>query len=59
MVVSIGENVAYYMLTRIKDVVRLGEGEYADGKIQDEAIDRLIWGFSNGSWTPLPPSGRH
>ena len=27
LVVSIEENGAYHMLTRIKDVVRLGEGE--------------------------------
>ena len=32
MVVSIGENVAYYMLTRIKDGVQLGEGEYVSRK---------------------------
>lgn len=42
LVVSIGENGAYHMLTRIKDVVRLGEGEYAAGKIQADAIERLL-----------------
>lgn len=42
LVVSIGKNGAYHMLTRIKDLVRLGEGEYAAGKIQDDAIDRLM-----------------
>ena len=26
--ISIGENGAYHMLIRIKDVVQLGEGEY-------------------------------
>ncbi|MDR0980416.1 MAG: Ppx/GppA family phosphatase [Methanocalculaceae archaeon] len=42
LVVSIGENGAYHMLTRIKDVVRLGEGEYTAGKIQADAVERLM-----------------
>ncbi|HJK78026.1 MAG TPA: Ppx/GppA phosphatase family protein [Methanocorpusculum sp.] len=42
LVVSIGENGAYHMLTRIKDVVRLGEGEYTAGKIQEDAGERLM-----------------
>lgn len=42
LVVSIGENGAYHILTRIKDVIRLGEGEYAAGKIQEDAVGRLM-----------------
>lgn len=42
LVVSISGNGAYHTLTRIKDVVRLGEGEYAAGKIQPDAVERLV-----------------
>ncbi|MDV0443615.1 Ppx/GppA phosphatase family protein [Methanorbis rubei] len=44
LVVSISPNGAYHMLSRIKDIVRLGEDEYISGvaKIMPEAIDRLV-----------------
>ncbi len=42
LVVKIHENGSYQILSRIKDLVRLGEGEFGSGRIQPEAVQRLV-----------------
>jgi exopolyphosphatase / guanosine-5'-triphosphate,3'-diphosphate pyrophosphatase len=42
VVVRIQANHAVTTLTQQKEVVRLGEGEYADGQLQPEAIQRAV-----------------
>ncbi|MDR3102396.1 MAG: Ppx/GppA family phosphatase [Methanocalculaceae archaeon] len=42
LVASIDENGAYHLRTKTKERTRLGEGEYAAGRIQYRAIKRLM-----------------
>jgi exopolyphosphatase/guanosine-5'-triphosphate,3'-diphosphate pyrophosphatase len=42
LVVRLNPNHSYTILTRQKQQVRLGEGAFADGEIQAEAIERLV-----------------
>lgn len=42
LVAKIHPNGSYQILSQLKETVRLGEGQYPSGKIQVEAIDRLV-----------------
>src|SRR5262245_54394438 len=42
LVVQINPNHSYTVLTRLKEMVRLGEGEFAEQVLQPQAIDRAV-----------------
>jgi exopolyphosphatase/guanosine-5'-triphosphate,3'-diphosphate pyrophosphatase len=42
LVVRLYQDCTYHLLTRQKEVVRLGEGEFQDHCIQEQAIDRAV-----------------
>ncbi len=42
LVVRLNENRSYSILTREKEVVRLGEGEFGDNHLTPDAIDRTV-----------------
>lgn len=42
LLVRINPNHSYTVLTQLKQVVRLGEGEFADQQLQPQAVDRAV-----------------